>query len=77
MATKKRSPKKGDRVAIQGENGAFVVYSIDGSLECAELKQIGHDLAMSSIPWSKLTFLDERQNALKSSNTMRRARSES
>jgi hypothetical protein len=76
LVTKNRIPKKGDRVAMQGEKGTFVVYDVDGSLECAELKPIGHELAMSSIPWSKLTFLDERQNALKSSNTMRRARTQ-
>jgi hypothetical protein len=59
MARKHRIPKKGDRVAIRGDEGAFVVYSVDHSLECAELKQIGLELALSSIPWTKLTFLDE------------------
>jgi hypothetical protein len=55
---KNRIPKKGDRVAIRGDAGVFVVYGVDHSLECAELKQIGHELALSSIPWSNLTFLD-------------------
>jgi hypothetical protein len=70
------SLKRATRVAMQGEKGTFVVYDVGGSLECAELKLIGHELAMSSIPWSKLTFLDERKNALRSSNTMRRARTQ-
>jgi hypothetical protein len=55
---KNRVPKKGDRVAIRGEKGAFVVYDVDDRLECAELKQIGRELALSSIPWTKLTFLN-------------------
>jgi hypothetical protein len=59
MVKNNRIPQKGDRVGIQGDDGVFVVYSIDDSLECAELKQIGRGLALSSIPWSKLTFVDE------------------
>jgi hypothetical protein len=68
MSKKKRIPKKGDRVAIQGDEGAFIVYGVDDRLECAELRQIGRELALSTIPWSKLTFLDEPgsgQNALR------------
>jgi len=65
---KKRIPKTGDRVAALGQNGTFIVYSIDSSLRTAELKLIGHDFALSSIPWGALTFLDEldsSQNALR------------
>jgi hypothetical protein len=68
MAKRNRIPKKGDRVGIQGDDGVFVVYDVDESLECAELKQIGRGLALSSIPWSKWTFVDESdssQNALR------------
>jgi hypothetical protein len=56
---KKRIPKKGDRAAALGQDGTFVVYDVDSRLRCAELKLIGHDFALSSIPWSALTFLDE------------------
>jgi hypothetical protein len=59
MAKKKRIPKIGDHVAAQGRKGGFVVYQIDSRLQCAELKQIGQELALSSIPWAELTFLDE------------------
>jgi len=65
---KRRIPKIGDRVAALGQNGAFVIYSINNSLRTAELKLIGHDFALSSIPWGALTFLEEldsSQNALR------------
>jgi hypothetical protein len=54
------SPTKGDRVAVLGQDGTFVVYDVDSRLRCAELKLIGHDFALSTIPWSALTFLDEQ-----------------
>ncbi len=53
---KTRIPKIGDRVTAVGQNGTFVVYSVDSRLRCAELKLIGHDSALSSIPWGALTF---------------------
>jgi hypothetical protein len=56
---KKRIPKKGDRVAAEGRIGEFVVYSIDSGLRVAELRQIGSDFALSTIPWREMTFLDE------------------
>jgi hypothetical protein len=55
----RRIPKIGDLVAAKGETGAFLVYGIDSSLRCAEIKQIGHEFALSSIRWEVLTFLDE------------------
>ena len=54
----KRIPKSGDRVAVRGEKGTFVIYSVDSSLQAAEIKLIDHDLALSSMPWDALTFLD-------------------
>ena len=68
MAKRKRIPQKGDRVAALGHSGAFVIYGLDTSLCTAELKLIGGDFALSSIPWGALAFLDEldsRQNALR------------
>lgn len=65
---KKRIPKIGDHVSVEGHKGAFIVSSIDSNTESAELKQIGHDLALSTIPWEDLIFLDEldeSQNALR------------
>jgi hypothetical protein len=53
-----RMPHKGDRVSVAGQNGAFIVYGVDASIKAAELRQIGRDLALSSIPWDSLTFLD-------------------
>ncbi|MGA2019926.1 MAG: hypothetical protein ABSH02_04990 [Candidatus Sulfotelmatobacter sp.] len=65
---KGRIPKKGDRVSAHGHIGAFVIYSVGSRHQVVELKQIGQDLALGSIPWSALTFLDEldeSQNALR------------
>ena len=59
MATKNmRIPKKGDRVAVAGRKGAYVVYLVDGSLQVADLKQIGGDSHLATISWGSLTFLD-------------------
>jgi hypothetical protein len=65
---KKRVPKKGDRVAARGHNGTFVVSAVDSTLRTAELKMIGHDFALSLIPWRALTFVDELDT---SQNTLR------
>ena len=56
---KKRTPKQGDHVAALGHEGAFVISSVDGDLCTAELKPTGRGFALSTIPWSTLTFLDE------------------
>ena len=65
---KKRIPKIGDRVATEGRKGTFVIYSVNSGICAADLKQIGSDFALSTIPWRTLTFLDEldeTQNALR------------
>jgi hypothetical protein len=65
---KKRIPKIGDHVSLVGRKGAFIVSSVDSFTESAEMKQIGHDLRLSTIPWDGMTFLDEldeSQNALR------------
>ena len=56
---KKRIPKQGDHVVALGHKGAFVISSVDGDLCTAELKPTGRGFALSTIPWSKLTFLTE------------------
>ena len=55
---KNRIPTIGDRVTALGQKGTFVVYSIDRDVQCAELKLIGKELRLSSIPWSSLTLLE-------------------
>jgi hypothetical protein len=59
MAKKKRIPKIGDHVSTEGRKGSFIISSIDSNTESAELKPIGHDLALSTMPWEDMTFLDE------------------
>jgi hypothetical protein len=63
---KKRTPKKGDRVAARRQNGTFIVSNVDSDRMTVELKMIGHNSRLSAIPWGALTFLDEldsNQNA--------------
>jgi hypothetical protein len=57
--SEKRIPQKGDQVTADGHKGAFVIYSVDGGILTAELRRIGSDFALSSIPWDELTFIDE------------------
>jgi hypothetical protein len=56
---KNRIPNIGDHVAVIGQKGAFVVSRVDSSLSTVELKMIAHTLALTTIPWRALTFLDE------------------
>jgi hypothetical protein len=66
---KKRIPKKGDRVAVLGQNGTFVVSSVDSIIENVLVKMIGHDFALDAIPWRALTYLDELDSS--SENALR------
>jgi hypothetical protein len=68
MAKKQRVPKKGDHVKAKGYSGAFVVHNVDGALRAVDLRQIGYDFALATVPWNEVTFLDEldeSQNALR------------
>jgi hypothetical protein len=77
MAKKKRRiPKKGDRVAVDGRKGAYVVYLVDGSLEVADLKQIGGDSRLATIPWKTLTFLDDENASQAAARMVREATEE-
>jgi len=58
---KKRIPKTCNRVTAHGETGTFVIYGVDKSLRTAELKLMGGDLRLSSMPWDVLTFLDKAE----------------
>jgi hypothetical protein len=65
---KKRVPQKGDRVAVLGQNGTFVVSSVDSAIKNVLVSMIGHDFALDAIPWGALTYLgelDSSQNALR------------
>jgi hypothetical protein len=74
MANRKnRIPKKGDRVSAAGHEGAFIVYSVDGSIKVAELKQIGRDFAISTVPWNTLRFLDEEDASQAAARIVREA----
>ena len=55
----KRFPKQGDHVVALGHKGSFVISCVDGDLSTAELKATGRGFALSTIPWSTLTFLDK------------------
>jgi hypothetical protein len=73
MTKKNRVPKKGDRVSAAGQKGTFVIYGKDAGLQTVELKLIGGDLALSSIPWSALTFLDREDASQAAARIVREA----
>jgi hypothetical protein len=53
---KKRIPKAGDRVPAAGRKGASVVSRIDATAESADLKQIGHGLALGTNPLGRINI---------------------
>jgi len=70
---KKRIPKQGDHVVALGHNGAFVISSVDGDPCAAELTPTGRGLALSTIPRSTLTFLDEEDASQAAAGIVREA----
>jgi hypothetical protein len=70
---KKRIPKQGDHVVALGHKGAFVISSVDGDLCTAELNPTARDFALSTIPWSNLTFLDEEDASQSAAPIVREA----
>jgi hypothetical protein len=70
---KKRIPKEGEHVVALGHKGAFVISSVDGDLCTAELKPTGDGFALSTIPWSKLAFLDEEDDSQAAARILREA----
>jgi len=70
----KRIPKKGDRVAALGQEGAFVVSDVDSERWTAELKLIGPvEFTLKDIPWGVLTFLDELDESQNAARIVREA----
>ncbi len=65
-----RIPKIGDRVAASGQNGSFVVSSVDNDRRTVELKLKGEGLNLSTIPWRALIFLS-RNNTSKPQPALR------
>jgi hypothetical protein len=59
VAKKMRIPKKGDRVAVTGRKGTYLVFLVDESLQVVDLKQIRGDERLATIRWDTLAFLDE------------------
>jgi hypothetical protein len=56
MPKQKLLPKIGDRVTVVGEAGEFTVSAVNSKAESVELRQIGQDFALSTIPWDFLTL---------------------
>jgi hypothetical protein len=57
---KRRVPKIGDRVTVNGQTGEFTVSSVNRMAESVELKPLGQDFALSTIAWDALRFLSPR-----------------
>jgi hypothetical protein len=70
---KKRIPKQGDYVVALGHKGDFIISSVDDDLCTAELKPTGPGFALSTIPWSTLTYLDEEDASQSAARIVREA----
>jgi hypothetical protein len=58
-------PKLNDPVTMEGEglNGRLVVVGVDASKKAARVNTHTHLVIHYTVPWSKLSYLDESQNA--------------
>jgi hypothetical protein len=52
-------PQKGDHVTADGQNGIYLVYLIDASIEAADLVEIKSGVRLASIPWNTLKSVYE------------------
>ncbi|MGB7601962.1 MAG: hypothetical protein WBM24_16765 [Candidatus Sulfotelmatobacter sp.] len=62
----KKTPKVGDVVAIEGSLGTYVVARVDGNNKTVAVKNTKDaSVLLTDIPASRITPLDESQNALR------------
>lgn len=59
-------PKPDDPVFVEGHTGRFVVFIINIPKMTADVRSTGgENLIIRGVPWAKLSYLDESQNALR------------
>jgi hypothetical protein len=63
--TKGYVPKPGDPVLLEGVQSRLVVVSVDVAKKIATVSTPTTPQGVYTVPWSKLSYLDESQNALR------------
>lgn len=63
MADREYVPKLNDSVTIDGVDGALVVVGVDAGEKLAKVSTHTTPGFLYILPWSKLSYLDESQNA--------------
>jgi hypothetical protein len=58
-------PKPGDPVLLEGVHSRLVVVSVDAAKKTATVATPSTPKGVYTVPWSKLSYLDESQNALR------------
>jgi hypothetical protein len=58
-------PKPGDPVLLEGVQGRLVVVSVDAAKKTATVSTPTTPASVYLVQWSKLSYLDESQNALR------------
>ena len=56
-------PKLYDPVTMEGLDGRLVVVGVDASKKVARVSTPTTPVILYTVPWSKLSYLDESQNA--------------
>jgi hypothetical protein len=56
-------PKLYDPVTMEGLDGRLVVVGVDASKKVARVGTHTAPVILYTVPWSKLSYLDESQNA--------------
>jgi hypothetical protein len=58
-------PKSGDPVLLEGVQGRLVIVSVDAATKTAVVSTPATPRGVYTVSWSKLSPLDESQNALR------------
>jgi hypothetical protein len=56
-------PRVNDRVLVKGVSGRLVVVGVDASQQVVKVATTTTPVIVHTVPWSKLSRLDESQNA--------------
>jgi hypothetical protein len=57
------TPRLNDPVLMEGVVGRLVVVGVDDSKKIAKVSTTSAPVIIHTVPWSKLSYLDESQNA--------------
>jgi hypothetical protein len=60
-AARSRTPKKGDRVGLNGRDGVFAVVEVRRIPNVVDLRPLKGGPVENGIPWTALTFLEKEE----------------